>query len=227
MRCPTITAVSDARETFEALDEPWRVALAEAWGSWAGGSAGVGAVVSDSAGGIVTVGRNRMVEERCEPGVLASTFLAHAEMNALALLPLGPPDGLTISTTFEPCLMCASTIVQCRIPRVRYAAADPVFDGLHDWFAELPFASDRIPDREELGGRIGAFAHVLHVSWLAFWVRDGAVMDAHRRLRPRHLDLALDVVRDEDLGGVAREGGDVVDALSALWPTLAGLTADG
>src|SRR4051794_20356054 len=80
------------RESFDALDEPWQAALGEAWRSWASGCAGVGAVVSTSDGRIVTVGRNRMIEERREPGVLASTALAHAEMNALAVLQLGPTD---------------------------------------------------------------------------------------------------------------------------------------
>jgi len=202
------------------------VALSEAWASWSSGSAGVGAVITDADGRIAAVGRNRLSEARQEPGVLASTFLAHAEMNALAVLPLGPSDGLTVFTTFEPCLMCASAILQFRIPRVRYATADPVFDGLHDWFAALPFTSDRLPEREELGGRIGAFAHVLHVSWLAFWVRDGAVLDAHRQLRPRHLDVALEVVRSEGLSKVASDGGDVVDALAALWDALSDLHRD-
>jgi len=184
-------------------------------------------VVTDANDEIVAVGRNRMMEDRREVGVLASTFLAHAEMNALAQLRLGPADGLTISTTFEPCLMCASAILQFRIPRVRFAAADPFFDGLHDWFGTFPFTSDRIPVREELGGRIGAFAHVLHVSWLAFWSRDGAVIDAHRRLRPHHLDLALDVVRSKQLDAIACDGGDVRDALTVLWDALGALTGRG
>lgn len=215
--------MSTATEVFDALDEVWQVALSEAWASWTAGSAGVGAVISDLDGKIIAVGRNRITETRVEPGVLTSTLLAHAEMNALAALKLRPTAGLTISTTFEPCLMCASAILQSRIPHVRYAAADPVFDGLHDWFSALPFASDRLPMREELGGPIGAFAHVLHVSWLAFWMRDGAVIDAHRQLRPRHLDVALEVVHSQGLSDLADQGGGVRDALEALWSVLGGL----
>ena len=93
-----------------------------------------------------------------------------------------------------------------------------------DWFSAIPFASQRMPQREELGGGIGAFAHVLHVSWLSFWASDA--MDAHRRLRPKHLDAALAVVRDEHLATIAREGGDVCDAIDALWPSLRELIAD-
>jgi hypothetical protein len=67
---------------------------------------------------------------------------------------------------------------------------------------------------------------VLHVSWLVFWVRDGAALDAHRRLRPHHLDLALEVVRSEQLGKIARDGGDVRDALTAMWDALGSLSGD-
>lgn len=213
-----------AREAYAGLDEPWRIALEQAWESWRAGCAGVGAVISDSAGRIVSVGRNRMIEERTEPGVLASTPLAHAEMNALALLPLGPTEELVLSTTFEPCLMCASAIVQARIPHIRYAAADPVFDGMHDWFSAFPFAQERLPRRSELGGPVGAFCHVLHVSWMAFWVPDGAVMDAHRGMRPRHLELAQQVAHDQALSKLAAAGGDVTDALDAMWGSLVALS---
>ena len=129
-----------------------------------------------------------------------------------------------LTTTFEPCLMCASAIVQARIPEVRFAAADPVFDGMHDWFESFPFAQERLPSRSELGGPVGAFCHVLHVSWMAFWVSDGAVIDAHRHLRPRHLELAHQVIEDHDLATVADGDGDVTDALEALWPALVELS---
>jgi tRNA(adenine34) deaminase len=219
--------VADARDEYAALDEAWQVAIDEAWQSWAGGSAGVGAAISDASGRIVAVGRNRMLEPRETPGVLASTTLAHAEMNALAVLELGSTAGFTITTTFEPCFMCAATIVQTGIPHIRYASIDPYFDGLGDFLAGLPFARDRMPARHELGGPMGAFAHVLHTSWLSFWSSNPQVIDAHERLRPRHLALAREVVEDGHLERVAAEGGDVVDALEALWPSLLEISADG
>lgn len=221
----SVRAMSEAREAYEALDAPWRLALDEAWRSWRSGCAGVGAVISDSTGRIVSAGRNRMIEERTEPGVLASTTLAHGEMNALALLPLGPTEDLVLSTAFEPCLMCASAIVQARIPEVRYAAADPVFDGMHDWFAAFPFARERLPARSELGGPVGAFCHVLHVSWIAFWISDGATLDAHRNLRPRHLEMARQVAHDHALPKIAANHGHAIDALDALWPSLVELAS--
>ena len=209
----------DAAAAWEALSRPWQCCITQAWTSWRSGSAGVGCVIVDDTEDVVAVGRNRMLEPRSEPNVLASTTLAHAEMNALAQLPIGDNSRLTLYTTFEPCLMCASTILTCRIPRVHYGAADPFCDGVHDWFAELLFAHDRLPERECLGGPLGAFCHVLHLSWLSFWMREGPVVEAHRRLAPRHLDVVSAGVSDR-LQGVVAEGGDVLAAVSAVWDDL-------
>ena len=209
----------DAAEAWATLSEPWQLAMSEAWTSWRGGSAGVGCVILDGEGTIAAVGRNRMLEPPSEPNVLASTPLAHAEMNALAQLPIGDHSNCTLYTTFEPCLMCASTILTYRIRRVQYGAADPFCDGMHDWFAELPFAQDRLPQRECLGGPFGAFCHVLHLSWLSFWMGEGPVVDAHRRLAPRHLDVVTAGVSDR-LQTVVRDGGEVTTAVAAVWSEL-------
>jgi hypothetical protein len=61
-------------------------------------------------------------------------------MTALAVLPAGPGANKTITTTFAPCLMGASTIVQLHVPRVRYAP-DPLSDGPHDRFGNFAFAT--------------------------------------------------------------------------------------
>lgn len=50
-------------------------------------------------------------------------------------------------------------------------------------------------------------------------------MDAHRNLRPRHLEIAQRLADDHDLARVAEAGGDVVDAVEALWPALLELSA--
>jgi tRNA(adenine34) deaminase len=135
-----------AIDAWNALSQPWQACLEEAWESWCDGSAGVGAVIVDGDGHIVSRGRNRRHDPRPRDGALAGTRLAHAEMCALAELPPGTCEHYTLYTTFEPCLMCAGAIMLARIPRVRYAAADPVFDGLHDCWARCrsrPNASRR------------------------------------------------------------------------------------
>jgi tRNA(Arg) A34 adenosine deaminase TadA len=217
----------DAATAWNGLDEPWQACFEEAWTSWVNGSAGVGAVVVDRGEQIIARGRNRMLEPASTPRVIADTPLAHAEMNALAQLSMGAAGGCTIYTTFEPCLMCASTIIQCGLARVRYAAADPVFDGLHDWFGELQFAADRLPARTILGGPLGAFAHVLHLSWLTFWMPAGPVLDAHRIRAAAELVLADEVARDGRLAAVANAGGTICDAIELLWSDLDRLTRLG
>ena len=108
------------------------------------------------------------------------------------------------------------------------AAADPVFDGLHDWFGDLPFAAERLPERQCLGGSIGAFAHVLHLSWLAFWLPAGdLVLEALTgpiAPSPPSIGAASSVIEAQDLAAVSRGGGDVVDALAVLWDHLEALS---
>lgn len=216
--------VNGPREVFAELSEAWQICVQQAWVSWSTGSAGVGAAVLDPEGRIIAVGRNRMLDRRAPENGLAGSPLAHAGMVAVAQLPLGNYSDHELYTTFEPCLMCAATILQLGVGRVRYAAADPVFDGLHDWLAQFDFTAHRIPEHDCLGGPIGAFCHVLHLSWLAFWVREGGILDAHHRLAPRHLELAQQLTEDGHLERIAREGGSVQDALAALWPELQSLT---
>jgi tRNA(Arg) A34 adenosine deaminase TadA len=213
---------TNATETWEALDDGWKASLEEAWQSWCDGSAGVGAAVVDRHGVVVARERNRR-HDRWQSSTLGGSRLAHAEMCVLASIPPGEFDDFTLYTTFEPCLMCASAIILCRVPRVRYAAADPVWDGMHDWFRSLPFAATRLPERECLGGPIGAFAHVLHLSWIALWFPDGDSIELHGTVAPKHLAIASDLVQSADLRSIASDRGNVTAAIDALWSDLVDL----
>lgn len=219
--------MTDAAATWEALTAPWQVCLEEAWRSWAAGSAGVGCAITDGAGVIVATGRNRRLEPKVSAHDLAGTPIAHAETVALATLPDGSYRDHTLYTSFEPCLMCASAILVVNIGTVAYAAPDPLFEGLDDWFAELAWSAERRPARTVLGGAAGAFAHLLHLSWLTFWVSDGPVVEAHRRSSVRHLDAARELGRDGRLTAVAEGGGAAVDALAAVWDTVAEVAGPG
>lgn len=212
-----------AHAAWDGLSDPWRACIEEAWASWCAGSAGVGAVIVDADDRIIARGRNRRHDPRVGDVSLAGTRLAHAEMCALAAMPPGSCDGYTLYTSFEPCIMCASAILVAQIPRVRYAAADPLFDGMHDWFGVLPFAAARLPERACLAGPIGAFAHVLHLSWLVFWFPDGLAIGAHGAAVPHHLVLAADLVERSPLPAIAAGEGSVTDAIEALWDQLVAL----
>lgn len=84
------------------------------------GEVPVGAVVV-CRGRIVGIGRNRRE--------LAKTALGHAELEAIAIAckTLGGWRllGCDLYVTLEPCPMCAGAIVNARIRRVVFGAADP------------------------------------------------------------------------------------------------------
>jgi tRNA(Arg) A34 adenosine deaminase TadA len=207
---------------WAGLSEPWQIAFGEAWESFCSGSAGVGAVVTSGEGVVVAVGRSRVFDERDGSAPLAGTWMAHAEMNTLALLGRDARDGHTLYTTFEPCVMCAATIRTYRLPKVVYAAADPVWDGMHDLFRQLEPIARGLPDREVLGGPSGAFAHLLHLSWLAERAPE-YVLEAHGRMTPRYLDVATRVSSGRELHHLALRGASVIDAASALWTDVEAL----
>jgi tRNA(adenine34) deaminase len=210
--------MTPAAMAWEALSPPWRLAVSQAWESRVAGSAGVGAVLLDADGAIVVRGRNRMAEH--SPSRLSGTLMAHAEMDALSQLPFGTRPSGALYTTFEPCLMCAATILLYGVPEVHYAAADPVFDGLHDWFGTHPFTTGRLPRRVHLGGPVGAFCHVLHLAWLVSYPAPDSVLAAHRNLAPEHLDCAAEIAQRQRLKPLTDRGAAAVEALEELWPDL-------
>jgi tRNA(Arg) A34 adenosine deaminase TadA len=161
----------DSQEVLGELDTPVRRCLELAWESWCAGSIGVGAVIVEEAtGAVVTEGRNQVGESSGPPKTLAGTLLAHAEMNALAQLHLGPTARLTLYTSLEPCLLCAGAIGLMRIPRVRYIAPDPLFADMWDHMATHPELAGRRP--EQLGPMDGPacdLARLLPLAFLVFW----------------------------------------------------------
>ena len=91
----------------------------------AGGLA-VGSVITDGAGRIVAEGRNRAYDPVTGTDPLEGTPLAHAEMNALALLATDcDTTDLTIWSTQQPCPMCAAAISFVPIQDVIGVARDP------------------------------------------------------------------------------------------------------
>ena len=78
--------MTQAESAWAHLSEPWHIAFGEAWESFRSGSAGVGAVVTSRDDVVVATGRSRVFDEQDGSAPLAGTWMAHAEMNALALL---------------------------------------------------------------------------------------------------------------------------------------------
>ena len=114
-------------------------ALAEARAAAAIGEVPVGAVVVHD-GRIVGRGGN---------GKEAGDPTAHAEMLAIraAARALGDwrLDGCVLYSTLEPCLMCAGAVVQARVGRVVYGAADPKFGAVESRLAAFAPAWNHRP----------------------------------------------------------------------------------
>lgn len=220
---PTISQMDSPVSAWNTAGSTWQLAIDQAWESWTVGSAGVGAVLLDEGGAVLAAGRNRTTEQSISH--LSGTMMAHAEMDVLSQVPFGTRITGSLYTTFEPCLMCAATIAFYRVPEVHYAAADPFFDGLHDWLGSYPLTAERRPDRHRLGGPIGAFCHVLHLAWLVAYPAPTQVLDAHRRLTPAALECASTLDDHHRLRHIADLGATSLDAIEELWPDLTALSA--
>jgi tRNA(Arg) A34 adenosine deaminase TadA len=120
---------------WNELDTPWRECVELAWESWSRGSVPVGAVIVSGDAQNVSRGRNRRLEHDAPNRQVAGTALAHAELNALLTLGYKETYGLTLYSSLRPCLLCTAAAVHCHIGLVRYAADDPVANGL-----------ERVPD---------------------------------------------------------------------------------
>jgi len=98
-----------------------RLALAEADLAPAHGDVPVGAVVVSADGQVLAQDHNRR-EERGDP-------TAHAELLAIReatrRLSGWRLEGATVYVTLEPCAMCAGALVNARIARLVFGAADP------------------------------------------------------------------------------------------------------
>ena len=210
-----------ARQAWQDLPLPWRCAFDEAWTSWRQGSLAVGAVVTDGEE-IVARGHNQMFHSG--PGPLSTTYMAHAEMNALAQLPARRGPDYSIYSTFEPCYMCASALLFYQVDRVCFASPDPVWAGMHEWLGTAPWATRRETHHEHLGGALGALGYVLHVSRLVT-VAPRHVMEAHERVGGPLFHRATEGATTRALTELGAEGASTTaaDALDLLWDDLVGL----
>jgi tRNA(adenine34) deaminase len=113
--------VDDDDVVDDADQAHMRLALAEARAALAHDDVPVGAVVV-APDGAVLASRHNERELRQDP-------TAHAEVLALqdAAAKLGTwhLDGCTLFVTLEPCVMCAGALLNARIARVVFGAADP------------------------------------------------------------------------------------------------------
>ena len=130
------------------LSPGWQVAWAQGWEAYRTGNVPIGAAIVNAAGEVRAAGRNRTREARRVNGIISGFDLAHAEVNALLMLPrVSREEGyaLTLLTTVEPCPQCAGTLVMSQVRRLSYAATDP-WAGCASLFAEQPYMASKKVD---------------------------------------------------------------------------------
>jgi tRNA(Arg) A34 adenosine deaminase TadA len=213
--------VTTAVDVWASLDDAWQTAFALAWEAVATGNIGVGAVVSDPSGRIVSASRNRVADSTAPAGEVAGSSLAHAEMNALATLRFRSPRELTLTTTLQPCLQCSAAIRMSPVAAIRVAGADPLWDGCHDFTALAPWLGRReaVPIEGPRTDEVAVFGTLISRFGLGLIP---AVDEALRAAGQGPInDLAAALETDGRLADLTR--GSVADAFAQLWPDLQNL----
>lgn len=126
-----------------------RIAIASAQRALALDEVPIGACLIDDSGEVLAVGFNRTITD--------SDPTAHAEIVALrtAAAKIGNYrlTGTTIYSTIEPCVMCAGALVNARVKRLVYGAADERFGAVETLF--------RLCDNDALNHRLEIASGVL------------------------------------------------------------------
>jgi len=181
-------------DAWQELDEPWRASLELAWEAYLAGTIPVGSVVAAADGKVVARGRNRIFDP---PGQgLSGSRLAHAEVDALAKLPVTDRyRDHVLYSTLEPCLLCTAATLLATVGRIEYATEDP-FGGACNGAIDTAHWRRSAPEiASPLGGWRGQLSAALQS---AFW-------QAH----PTHVRAAeiIDMFGDE----ARRAGGRVLE----------------
>ena len=210
-----------AERLWSGLDDVWLEAFRQAWEALRTGNVAVGACAALPDGTLVHAARNRVADRHGPAGEVVGSSLAHAEVNVLARLGFRQPRRLVLTTTLEPCIQCSAAIRLGPVAVVRFAGADPLWDGCHD-FSPLSTREAARPAVRIEGPRtdeIGLFGTLIS--------RFGPGLGPTSRpyLRAAGEADTIDLVRHlEDSGEVPRIAAmEVREAFQYLWPQLRAL----
>jgi tRNA(Arg) A34 adenosine deaminase TadA len=215
-----------ARDHWAELSGPWREAFELAWESFVAGSPPVGAVVVGQDGSIVTRGRSRRAELHAPTGQLAGSRLSHAEVNALAQLPVASDPELSLLVTLEPCLLCVAATAMSHVGALCFAGADPIWRFLNRLSDFHPVLAERWFRLEgPMPGPFGLWASLLPLLERCERKPTGARVDAFQEEAGELLRLAEELVisgRAESLRHLT-----LGDAMADVWPELNELDPPG
>jgi tRNA(Arg) A34 adenosine deaminase TadA len=212
-----MTSESNVLDAWSQLALGARMAFAQQWMGLAAGGLPCGSSILNDQEQIVAVGRNHVYdlpEKANTPTTspLQYTRVAHAEINALALVPSTiEPQLLTLWTTQHPCTMCAAALRFIGIGKVCYIADDP---------SDVSPPRDIIASHgnipyEALGERLWWIVSNLLFLYTSA-VKQGEDATNLRKNRDRYpalVQLALQIAKDDPLGKSARAGIELPQAL--------------
>jgi tRNA(adenine34) deaminase len=112
-------------------DEIWmRKALEAAREAGDAGEVPIGACIVDEAGNLLAVAGNRTIADN-DPTAHAEILVLRAAAAKIGNYRL---TGATVYTTIEPCAMCAGALINARVRRLVFGAADERFGAVETHF---------------------------------------------------------------------------------------------
>jgi tRNA(Arg) A34 adenosine deaminase TadA len=219
-----MTSENKVLDAWNQLAFGAKLAFAQQWMGLAAGGLPCGSSIFDEQEQIVAVGRNHVYDlpqntPTPTPSPLQYTRVAHAEINALALVPSNRrPELLTLWTTQHPCTMCAAALQFIGIGKVWYIADDPSDDSP---LSDILTSRGKIP-YEALGERLWwIVSNVLFLYNSAVKQGEGAHnLQMNRDRYPALVQLVLQIAKDDALGQSARAGVALPQALLPYAPAI-------
>ena len=104
---------------------------------------------------------------------------------------------------------------------MHFAGPDPMFGGVPEALAALPYAARREPvvRNGPMEGPLAAFGALLPLTFVAFWSFTD-VLEVNAAALPAVVELARDVAASGRLTQVVDGTGTTLDALRAVWDDL-------
>lgn len=206
------------------LQGPWLSAFELAWEAFLAGTTPVGAVVTDAGGVIVSEGRGRRLSKQRLPGQLSNTRIAHAEVNALAQLPVeGAYGDHALWATVEPCCLCMGAAIQTGIGEVAFAHTDPYAGAATSMRVANPQFERRSPViNGPARGVVGIISDLLMIRHYRLVRADrlSFVLAPLEADRPEVMQLAADPQVSQSFVSVERSGESVAVLVDRLGPSL-------
>lgn len=209
-------------QELSGLPEPWREFFRLAWEAYRAGSIPCGSVIVDASRALVARGRNRALELDAPSGQLANTSLAHAEINAIAQLPVAPRPDHILYSSLEPCLLCLGAVVMSSLGGLRFAGLDLWSGSTRAAVGDIatvdiPQVTRNMPWIEgPLPGEVGLFGSALYLEWLMRRNPQGPVVVLHRERGHEAVALA-DRLRQTRL---LEEAAVTNRSLEEIWPEV-------